>query len=468
MHPRLKARAREWGKQYVVFESASYPVFLLTLKKTGCSPVGAQQLLDAGCDANRLKALGCTAGDFKALGKTVHEMKVMGWNISDLKDAKYDPRLIMREFTASVLRDAGFTIKDMQEAGHGPAFISEGFTPEELKNSGYGLSDMKLILREYKASALRDAGFTIKDLQEAGHDLQFISEGFTVTKLRNSGYSLSEMKLKLRELTASALRRAGFTIKDLQEVDYNLQFISKGFTATELKNSGYALNALKQHFNHGELARCFSDYELEQEGIMKPVDYHDVWESVDVCGTILESSITSVTSNVKEYLFHFSRDFFEDDKNNSYGFMFFPACSVSLAIFFFYTGSVEHRIVLDSIEMNAFNASYPVADSAPFVTDMILGSIFLILSLICLPAMLVLFGFLIVFILDVILLPFVISYYIAPNLFRISYYVILLPFGILCYIALRLLRFLSYLSYLFKTYCFTSHRRIHPLDSSKD
>jgi hypothetical protein len=194
MHPRLKTRAKEWGKQYVLFESASYPVFLLTLKKTGCSPMGPQQMIDAGCDANRLKALGCTASDFKALGKTVHEMRVMGWNVSDLKDAKYDPLLILREFAASALRDAGFTIKDMQEAGHGSAFISEGFTPTELKNSGYGLSDMKLILREYKASALRDAGFTIKDMQEAGHDLQFISEGFTVTELRNSGSRLSALK----------------------------------------------------------------------------------------------------------------------------------------------------------------------------------------------------------------------------------------------------------------------------------
>jgi serine/threonine protein kinase len=39
MHPRLKMRAREWGQQYVVFDTAaSYPMFLITLKKTRESP----------------------------------------------------------------------------------------------------------------------------------------------------------------------------------------------------------------------------------------------------------------------------------------------------------------------------------------------------------------------------------------------------------------------------------------------
>ena len=34
MHPRLLQRARDWGRQYVVFEtSASYPMYILTLTK---------------------------------------------------------------------------------------------------------------------------------------------------------------------------------------------------------------------------------------------------------------------------------------------------------------------------------------------------------------------------------------------------------------------------------------------------
>ena len=49
MHPRLKRHACEWGRQYVVFETpASYPLFLLTLRKIRESPVDAQLLRDHG------------------------------------------------------------------------------------------------------------------------------------------------------------------------------------------------------------------------------------------------------------------------------------------------------------------------------------------------------------------------------------------------------------------------------------
>ena len=68
MHPRLKARAREWGRQHIVFDTASsYPMFLLSLTKARDSPVGPQQLIDAGCDAERIKALGFSASDVAAL-----------------------------------------------------------------------------------------------------------------------------------------------------------------------------------------------------------------------------------------------------------------------------------------------------------------------------------------------------------------------------------------------------------------
>ena len=40
MHPRLLLRARDWGRQYVIFESAaSYPMYILTLTKQRNSPV---------------------------------------------------------------------------------------------------------------------------------------------------------------------------------------------------------------------------------------------------------------------------------------------------------------------------------------------------------------------------------------------------------------------------------------------
>ncbi len=90
IHPRLKTHANEWGKQYVLFDTASsYPMFLMTATKTRSSPVTARQLVDAGYNADRIKALGFTSSDVRALGKSVQEMLHSGWSVLDLKDAGF-------------------------------------------------------------------------------------------------------------------------------------------------------------------------------------------------------------------------------------------------------------------------------------------------------------------------------------------------------------------------------------------
>jgi hypothetical protein len=95
MHPRLRARASEWGQQCVLFDTAaSYPMFIATLTKARDSPMGPQQLIDAGCDANRIKSLGFNASDVKAVGQSVQEMRDGGWTLSELKDAGFDVDLL--------------------------------------------------------------------------------------------------------------------------------------------------------------------------------------------------------------------------------------------------------------------------------------------------------------------------------------------------------------------------------------
>jgi hypothetical protein len=117
LHPRLKARAKEWGKQYVLFETASaYPMFLLTLTKTLERHFGPQQLMDAGCSAARIKDLGFTAGDVKALGKTVQEMRTAGWSVLDLKAAGFDAKsLLTGGCKKSELKSAGFTASEVKD-----------------------------------------------------------------------------------------------------------------------------------------------------------------------------------------------------------------------------------------------------------------------------------------------------------------------------------------------------------------
>jgi serine/threonine protein kinase len=161
MHPRLRARAKEWAEQYVLFvPAASYPMFIATLTKTRDSPMGPQQLIDAGCDANRIKALGFAARDIKTLGKTAQEMRQAGWSILDLKDAGFDAgSLLTGGCSVSELKREGFTAQQMKTGGCNVQQLKdEGYTAKELKCGGFSLA------------ALDAASFLVEELKSAGFD----------------------------------------------------------------------------------------------------------------------------------------------------------------------------------------------------------------------------------------------------------------------------------------------------------
>jgi len=112
MHPRLRARAKEWAQQCVLFDTAaSYPMFIATLTKARDSPVGAQQLVDLGCDAKCIKSLGFNASDVKAAGQSVQQMRDGGWELLELKNAGFDsPSLVSVGYDAVPLMvaDVGY------------------------------------------------------------------------------------------------------------------------------------------------------------------------------------------------------------------------------------------------------------------------------------------------------------------------------------------------------------------------
>jgi len=118
MHPRLRDGAKEWGKHCVLFDpAASYSMFVLTLTKQRDSHTDPLQLMESGCDVNRIKALGYNASHFKAKGKTVHEMRMAGWATLDLKNAGYNSgSLFIGGCSTSELRRAGFTASQVQNA----------------------------------------------------------------------------------------------------------------------------------------------------------------------------------------------------------------------------------------------------------------------------------------------------------------------------------------------------------------
>jgi hypothetical protein len=156
MHPRLKDRAGEWSRQYVLFEPQnSYPMFIMTLTKTRASSYGLQQMMDAGCDAHRMKLLGVTASDVRALGYTVQQMRGAGWALSEMKVAGFIASLLLgggysapdlrsAGFTASQLKDAGCSCRQLKDAGFSALQSSEAsFALADLDAAGYGFEELK-------------------------------------------------------------------------------------------------------------------------------------------------------------------------------------------------------------------------------------------------------------------------------------------------------------------------------------
>ena len=119
MHPRLRDRAAEWARQYVLFETQnSYPMFIMTLTKTRASPMGVLQLKAAGCDIPRIRALGFTALQFKDAGCGVQELKGGGFSVHELISAGYDLNaLIGGGFSVGEMKGAGVTASQLKDAG---------------------------------------------------------------------------------------------------------------------------------------------------------------------------------------------------------------------------------------------------------------------------------------------------------------------------------------------------------------
>jgi hypothetical protein len=164
MHPRLKTRANEWGKQYVLFDTASYPMFIMTLTKTRDSPMGMQQLAHAGCDAARIKSLGFTASQFKDAGFDVRPLKAKRiFTLHELVSANYDvPSLIAGGYSVAELKNDGVTARQLRTGG---------CSVQQLKSGGFTATEL---FNYFAYSEILAGGFSVADLKNARYDLQGI------------------------------------------------------------------------------------------------------------------------------------------------------------------------------------------------------------------------------------------------------------------------------------------------------
>jgi hypothetical protein len=176
IHPRLKARANEWGRQYVLFDTASsYPLFLLTMTKTRESPMGLRQLIDAECDVKRIQALGYRANDVRALGTSVLQMRHAGWSLQDLKGASFDAvSLRAGGFSISELKSVGFTALQLRDSGCSARELKEGgYNATELRSASFDL--VALDAAAYSFDELKKAGFGFAELAQVFHNSKRIT-----------------------------------------------------------------------------------------------------------------------------------------------------------------------------------------------------------------------------------------------------------------------------------------------------
>ncbi|HAU1295615.1 TPA: type IVB secretion system protein DotG/IcmE [Legionella pneumophila] len=277
--------------------SAATPVSDADIKAAGCDPEKLKKLLSAGVSAKRIKELnGCSA--------------------QALKDAGYDAQsLLDAGFTPQELLAAGFTPKQLEDAGLNPASIiadgrvadcsveslkkaraagvsaltikqtlgcsaaalkAAGYTAKELKDAGFTAAELKAA--GFSAKDLKDAGFTAKELRDAGFSAQELKDaGFSAKDLKDAGFSAAE--LKAAGFTAAQLKAAGFSAKDLKDAGFSAaelkaagfdakELKDAGFTAAELKAAGFSAKELKDAgFSASELKNAgFSASELKNAG----------------------------------------------------------------------------------------------------------------------------------------------------------------------------------------------------------
>ncbi|HFV2996084.1 TPA: type IVB secretion system protein DotG/IcmE [Legionella pneumophila] len=305
--------------------SAATPLSDAEIKAAGCDPDKLKKLFSAGVSAKRIKELnGCSAEALKAAGYdaqsllaagfTPQELLAAGFTPKQLEDAGLNPASIIADgrvadcsveslkkaraagvsaltikqtlgCSAAALKAAGYTAKELKDAGFTAAELkAAGFSAKDLKDAGFTAKELRDA--GFSAQELKDVGFSAKDLKDAGFSAaELKAAGFTAAQLKAAGFSAKD--LKDAGFSAAELKAAGFSAKELKDAGFSASDLkSAGFSASELKNAGYSADELKKAgYTSAELRNAgFSPQESAVAGLQGP----DLQQ--------LDSSITGIPS----------------------------------------------------------------------------------------------------------------------------------------------------------------------------
>ncbi|MFN8670461.1 MAG: hypothetical protein U0457_00065 [Candidatus Sericytochromatia bacterium] len=230
---------------------------------------------------------GFTEYDVKVIGYTINELRQSGYALDTLKGSGYsDTDLLATGFnqnqiTMASLKFAGDSIATIISKGYNPFVLSSGFSEYDIKVIGYTLKDYVLYKgltvvalanaklygysssgsKElgYKAIDIIGAGFPVSDIKAIGYtandclksNITTITKsfGYTLTELRDGGYTIDYLITKAISLNNVLLYTSGYSFQEIGAV-YTLQEIvnkylydsSHGgirFQVQDIKNLGY-------------------------------------------------------------------------------------------------------------------------------------------------------------------------------------------------------------------------------------
>lgn len=158
---------------------------------------------------------------------------------SPLIHTGFDPRLVKEIYTGGkttvdALKDSGFSVRELRAGGFSAAEFKGSFSVKVLNAAGYKLDDLltagfdpRLVdaISGPSVSELRVNGFQASELKEAGYNAEELREGgFAADVLKASGFSTAE--LRQARFTPSILKAAGSSLAELKAAHFLVEEVN--------------------------------------------------------------------------------------------------------------------------------------------------------------------------------------------------------------------------------------------------